>query len=289
MQPDLEFVFHPKLQSIFDHFCALLDIRIAFFSPAGDSLRVGEDRAICTYCTLLRRELGFESKCLDLDAASRAKAAQTGSITVYSCHGGMVEAVMPVNVSGRLLGFAMIGQFRQRAKPPAGILAKADAKLRRQLMKAYREAPLIDPIKKSHVIGLFETLVRHIVESGLIDREDAIASILNRLRDKPGQRLPLSQAASLTGCSPSQFSRRFRKAVGRSYERTRIHLLLEKADALLRSKPGLRIQEVAFRLGFEDPLYFSRIYRKYRGISPTHARPVSAKSPARLSSTPKLK
>lgn len=274
MQPDLEFVFHPRLQSLFDNFCALLGIRIAFFSPDGEALRVGQGRPLCAYCALLRRKLGMENRCRDLDTAGRAKAASIGTLTVYPCHGGMLEAVMPVSVSGRLLGFAMIGQFRQRTRPPAEILAQADPELQRELKRTYLEVPHFDPAKGRHVIGLFEALVLHIAESRLVDREDAIGFILNRLRDKPGQRLPLKEAASLAGCSPSQFSRMFRKMVGRSYEITRIQLMLEKADTLLQSNPSLRIQDVAFKLGFEDPLYFSRIYRKHRGVSPKNARKV---------------
>ncbi|MDD5351314.1 MAG: PocR ligand-binding domain-containing protein [Chthoniobacteraceae bacterium] len=271
MYPDLEFVFRPETQAIFDQFCALLGIRIAFYSPSGEELRVGQGRAMCAYCGLLRRELGLEGRCRALDAASREKAARSGSLTEYSCHGGMVEAMMPVCVSGRLLGFAMIGQFRQREKPPARLLAQADAKLRQRLERAYLRVPRFDPSKKRLAVGLFETLIRHIAESRLIDRRDRIAAILDRLRDKPGRRLPLRQAAALAGCSASQFSRLFRKAAGQSYERTRIALLLERADALLRVKPPLRIQEIAFQLGFEDPLYFSRIYRKHRGVSPKRA------------------
>jgi len=32
------------------------------------------------------------------------------------------------------------------------------------------------------------------------------------------------------------------------------------------------VKEVAERVGFEDPLYFSRLYRKHRGSSPSATR-----------------
>ena len=32
--------------------------------------------------------------------------------------------------------------------------------------------------------------------------------------------------------------------------------------------PGIRIKEVALRLGYTDPLYFSRIFKKIVGTSP---------------------
>ena len=179
---------------------------------------------------------------------------------------------MPVRVSGRLLGFVMIGQFRQRTAPPSAILSRLGTRERQQLKRAYLQAPYFAHARQRHAIGLFETLVRHISENRLIDRDDAIGSILNLLKESPQNKLPLRQAAALTGRSPSAFSRIFHKIVGQSYEQTRIQLLLEKADALLQLKPKLRVQEIAFRLGYDDPLYFSRLYKKHRGISPRAAR-----------------
>ena len=272
MQSDLEYVFSPEAQAILDHFCALLDIRIAFFSPTGEPLRVGDGRPICTYCQTLRQDPAFEQRCRALDAAGRDRAARNGTLYAYCCHGGMLEAVMPVRIDGRLLGFAMIGQFRQRSRPPAVVLAKADARGRQRLCAAYRKVPCLNAARSRHVLGLFETLVRHIIASRLVDRQDLLASILERLRDKPARRLPLREAAAAAGCSPSQLTRLLRKGTGHGYERNRMELLLEKADVLLRVKPALRIQEIAFQLGFEDPLYFSRIYRKHRGVSPRTAR-----------------
>lgn len=34
----------------------------------------------------------------------------------------------------------------------------------------------------------------------------------------------------------------------------------------------LTVQEIAFRLGYEDPHYFSNLFKQYRGISPKNFR-----------------
>ena len=43
---------------------------------------------------------------------------------------------------------------------------------------------------------------------------------------------------------------------------------MEKADELLGLFPEIRVKELAARCGYEDPLYFSRVYKKQRGLSP---------------------
>jgi len=40
-------------------------------------------------------------------------------------------------------------------------------------------------------------------------------------------------------------------------------------ESIIADDPSLPIQEAAFRVGYEDPLYFSRIYKKFRMTSPS--------------------
>ena len=58
---------------------------------------------------------------------------------------------------------------------------------------------------------------------------------------------------SLTGMSPQEFMRTQR---------------LEKAVNLLEQGP-LRISDVAYQVGFSDPNYFSKCFRKCFGTSPS--------------------
>lgn len=270
---ELEFVFHPQVEAIFDHFCALHDIRIAFYSTSGDELRVGEARVNCRYCRLLRRTLGYEDVCLRLDRDKRQEAErQSRGLVVYECHGGMTEAIIPVRVSGRLIGFVMIGQFRARASAPASVLGKAlNRRIRTEIVAAFESTPRFTAGQLRHVLGLFELLVQFIADRHLIELKDVIGPVLARLREHPEERMPLSRAAALVGRSPTTLSHLFRRRLGKSYRQVRIEIALSRADELLRSSPGIRVREVAFRLGFDDPLYFSRLYRKHRGVPPSRA------------------
>ena len=43
---------------------------------------------------------------------------------------------------------------------------------------------------------------------------------------------------------------------------------MKRADELLTQ--GLNVKETAYALGFSDPNYFSAVFKKYTGYSPTH-------------------
>ena len=59
---------------------------------------------------------------------------------------------------------------------------------------------------------------------------------------------------SLTGMSPNEFIRDIR---------------IKKACMLLLQRPDLQVADVAYMVGFTDPKYFSLIFKKEKGMSPT--------------------
>ena len=50
-----------------------------------------------------------------------------------------------------------------------------------------------------------------------------------------------------------------------------IHLKVQKASSLLLLS-RMTIREIALIVGYEDPYYFSRLFKKVVGISPTAVR-----------------
>lgn len=67
--------------------------------------------------------------------------------------------------------------------------------------------------------------------------------------------------------SESHFSKIFRNQTGVSPIDYFIHLKMQEAMRLF-SNNSPRVKEVAFALGYDDPLYFSRVFSRYTGMSP---------------------
>jgi AraC-like DNA-binding protein len=71
-----------------------------------------------------------------------------------------------------------------------------------------------------------------------------------------------------TGLSPSYAGMLFKTAFGLSPAAYRIELRMRKARELLVSS-RLNVAQVAYSVGFIDPLYFSRLFRRFFGKSPS--------------------
>ncbi len=82
-----------------------------------------------------------------------------------------------------------------------------------------------------------------------------------------GETVTLERLASFAGLSVSHFSAEFRRHLGMPPMRYLLELRLRRAAYLL-ADANLSIAEVAREAGFQDPLYFSRQFRRRFGASP---------------------
>jgi AraC-like DNA-binding protein len=103
------------------------------------------------------------------------------------------------------------------------------------------------------------------------DAKDMINETISYMRKDISARLTIEDMAQKNNLSASHFSSLFRKATGMSPMDYFIHLKLQKACLLLYSK-DIKIKEVAVAVGYEDPYYFSRLFKKYLKLSPDQYR-----------------
>lgn len=80
--------------------------------------------------------------------------------------------------------------------------------------------------------------------------------------------ITLSHIAAAISVNPSYLSRAFKQKVGVSIVDTINRKRVERAKVLLADK-RMKIYEITESIGFEDASYFSSIFRKYTGMSPT--------------------
>lgn len=80
--------------------------------------------------------------------------------------------------------------------------------------------------------------------------------------------LDLSAIAETVPVTANHLEKLFRKELGMSINKYLLHRRLAQASLLLTSS-GMTVREAAFASGFNSPNYFTRIFRKTHGITPT--------------------
>ncbi|WP_165972316.1 response regulator transcription factor [Paenibacillus piri] len=114
---------------------------------------------------------------------------------------------------------------------------------------------------------------------------DSCISLCGRLKPRPGSdmvhkvmvhmeenyadhSLSLNSLAERVSVHPNYLTHMFRKQTGLSCMQFLARLRMEKAKLLLH-EPDLKICEIADRVGYGNPLYFSSYFKKWVGVNPT--------------------
>lgn len=166
----------------------------------------------------------------------------------------------------------MIGQFRNTdIIAPHIIRACSEKNVEINILtKVFLRIPQYTEKQTQNILNLFKILVKYIVSQQMIARKGnmLVNTIIHFMEEHINEQITLSYVATSVRKSNSYISHLFKKNFDKSFSTMFIEMKLNKADEFFRIRPDLTISEVAYKLGYNNPLYFSRLYKKYRKISP---------------------
>jgi len=149
----------------------------------------------------------------------------------------------------------------------------------KQILKLHKSSGLHEGFKKKVLLYQFiETLLEAKYEVGLQTGSEKMHYIAEYMKTNLDQVLIVSDLAERVDMSEKSFAYLFSKTIGLSPKKYLMSLRIKKAEQLLLSSQ-LQISEIALNIGCEDPLYFSRMFKKNKGVSPSEFRRFFGKSP----------
>lgn len=99
----------------------------------------------------------------------------------------------------------------------------------------------------------------------------AIRKAISYINDNFADRIALQDVAGHTCLSPNYLSQLFKQETGKSFLEYLTHCRVEAAKKLL-VQSNLTISEIAFKLGYDMPSYFSEVFKKSEGLTPSQYR-----------------
>lgn len=144
--------------------------------------------------------------------------------------------------------------------------------LRNLLVNIYRvrgKTPAADTAMTGHLhLFLSELMSRTGEVQETDDTQDYLIHAVEYIREHYASDIRVEEIASKVGVSRSQLYRAFTQEFGMSPHRYLKQYRINEACALLH-RSELSVGAVAVAVGFSDPLYFSRVFREVKGISPS--------------------
>jgi len=131
--------------------------------------------------------------------------------------------------------------------------------------------PSFEQISASLLQELIFTVTRKLAIREQVERlnpqELMLYTSFNLLHKNYARKLTVQDLAAQAGFSASRYTSIFKAHTGLSPQQYLIQYRLRKAKDLMRHTQ-LNIRQIASLAGFDDQLYFSRLFKKYEGVAP---------------------
>ena len=132
-----------------------------------------------------------------------------------------------------------------------------------QLIKSYLEQLLILLVRNATAIGKISVFPsKDSMENNLI------SSIKEYLDGSLEERIQISDVCKKFGYSKSYLSKIFHEQTGMTIANYSNQVKIKEAKQLIREN-NLNLSEISDRLAFDNPQYFSRVFKRITGMTPT--------------------
>ena len=132
---------------------------------------------------------------------------------------------------------------------------------------AGRRHGAIGPELDGRLLAILGRFLRLLNEKEAGQSLDGMDHVMQILRERFHDAIPVKKLAATAGCSLGHFQRAFKRHTGCTVVEFRHKIRLQNAVNLL-CFTTLPISEVSEQCGFPDPFYFSRCFQRHTGLSP---------------------
>lgn len=146
------------------------------------------------------------------------------------------------------------------------VLPAGENDLLHQLLKAGNIFEL-----KIDYINYLKSAVKELQEYRKKELNGLILEATQYIEENYRSNITLDDVARQVNMSYHYFSKFFKESTGKNFVDYLTDLRMKKAKQLLK-ETGMNIKAVSCEIGYSDPNYFSKIFKKYTGLTPTEYR-----------------
>lgn len=239
------------------------------FSPFCDNNRTPN-----SYCGRIHSSRQGKNACKCSDIKLLEKCRQTGTSQTHICHAGLMDVGIPIIYGKDILGYIILGQMKHDGdfEPLKEYIGKLG--LDPLEMKQYYDAlPFFEHDRIRSIAEIAGMLAKHLLLENLL-RPSSNANIEKAeifIGENLSKNLSVKYISKSIGVSKSVLYKNFRESFDCTISEYINQKRIEKACELLEHS-NLSVEEISQKTGFSSSSYFTRMFKKYKGIAPLRYR-----------------
>lgn len=243
------------------------------------------------FCLQIKSNRTLWDRCLRMKRGMLLKSERTGKAFYGMCYCGMGEFIVPIICRGVVIGVICAGEFCSRPDIAEYRIGKVAAEhgmdavdLKEKFVQSTRTTlPALDEMESllgvvaEYLSQTYEALVStheelNLERSGKHSSETYILShALEYIRQHYTDRVTVTDIAAFCHCSESYVNHIFKKNMRVNIKAYINKIRIEHAKVFLLNS-GKNMAEIAAETGFNDPNYFSCVFSRAVGVSPSDFR-----------------
>jgi len=122
--------------------------------------------------------------------------------------------------------------------------------------------------QQSRNANLFKPPIPSDVPNAARTKNERLSPAIFFVQQNYSQRIYSDAVARLCGMSASHFSREFKQAYDMTFQEFLLRYRVRQACRQLQ-RSDVSVADVAYNVGFTDPSYFTRVFKRYAGVAPS--------------------
>jgi len=219
------------------------------------------------YCRLIADTKEGARGCKKSNDALFSRCEKSKALEMHICEAGLLDAIIPLLVREELVGFLMIGQIRSAEALPENLKSfSADYE---KISECYHKMPVCDEQTVESIINIGSMLTKYVIFENMVKPQQmpTADSLALYIEENLASRLSVKSVTKATHISVSGIYKCMKNSFGCTLGEYITSRRIERSLQLLENSE-LSIEKVAEAVGFTDSAYFSRCFKKLRGISP---------------------
>jgi AraC-like DNA-binding protein len=265
-----------NLRKLLKDFYTAVGIRISIFDDEFHMVTEYPTEAP-EYCALIRRTKEGLAGCEACDRSACERAKHLRKAHIYTCHAGVTEAITPIQLSGGVLGYAILAHMIPKEKEvksidEACVLAEKYGVKREESFPALQKIAPKTTEQIDAAVKILDAVASYVYISNLVQwkNEDISAHIEKYIKRNLSSEITGESLCEQFHCSRSYLYHVAQKTFGMGIMQYVTYCRIERAKELLAG--GKSIAETSEATGFADYNYFCKVFRKYTGTSPSKFR-----------------